>query len=284
MAKTQTQSTVPSAVVEEAAKALSPNRQSLKEALEAKQRAMALVGKAQKVFDAANAALEEALAEAGKHVSVDEDAVASRLAALKGEAPAKTPKDIRESRHARILANEEANAASLTAQAAQRELEDCQGNVARSEKICASRATSIISEITTAVIAAWDNVNLEREKLRTILKVFVATNVVLETLKPEQRSQIFQAPVRLQDCLSGTIWTGSIFRKRPARRFSTIMRIQTLDPQLQKPARTGRRSHQQYSPIQPQSRRRFRALSSFLADKIAHRASGRASSPGLEAK
>lgn len=192
MAKTQTQSPAPSAAAEDAAKTLSPARQSLKDTLEAKQRAIALAGKAEKVYDAARAAAEEALGEAGKYVGVDEDAVKERLAFLKGESGAKSQEEIREARRARIVANEEANAAKLVLQAAQRELEEARGNVDRAQLIANSHATRILSEITTTVIAAWDNVNLEREKLRTVLKTFVMSNVALETLKPEQRSQIFE--------------------------------------------------------------------------------------------
>ena len=176
------------------APALSPARTQLKEALEAKKRAVALVDKADAVVDAANVAVEQARAEAVRHHEAAEDVVKSRLAVLKGE-PGKSPDEIREARRAHLLAKEELTASDETLRAAQRELEDSRGNVARSEKVCASHATAAISESASDVISLWDKVNTERERLRVILKCLIMAEGALDTLPQQQQAEILQAAV-----------------------------------------------------------------------------------------
>ena len=172
-----------------------PARQLLKEALEGKQRAIALEDKAQKVVQAASAAVEQARAEASSFAEVDEDAIKSRLAALKGEQGVKSPEQIREARRKRLLAQEELQGAEEVLQAAERELGEARGNVARAQKMCASHATSVLSELATDAIAAWQKLNEEREALRTILSALVMAEVPLEILSPQQRSSIMQGAV-----------------------------------------------------------------------------------------
>lgn len=196
MPRNQT-TTAPSAAVEdireEAAKDLTPARKALQEALEAKQRAIVLAEKAEKVFAAANSALQQALGEASKYKELDAQDLTARLDALKGDPDAKKRQEtIREARRARIVANEEVTSANLTLQAAQRELQESQENIVRAGKVCASHATGVLSEITTAVIAMWDHANREREVLRVILDSLVMVKLRLETLSPQKRADLFQ--------------------------------------------------------------------------------------------
>jgi hypothetical protein len=182
-ANTETQPTAPT---------LSPAREMLKKSLEAETRAISLAAKAQQVLTAAAAEFEQALVNAGKYTNVDEDALASRLAALKGEKVAKTPDEIRAARHQRIAANEEAHACNLVLQAAQREHEQADDDFSRAEKVCASHCTNILGECATNVIAKWDAINAERETLKTTLSALILANINLDVLPQEQRLNILK--------------------------------------------------------------------------------------------
>jgi hypothetical protein len=177
-----------------AAPALSPARARLKEGLEAQQRARAIVDKAAKVVDAAHAAVERAREDAVKHDEMGADSVKERLALLKGE-PAKSQDEIREARRNRLIAKEELTASDETLRAAQSELEEYRGNVLRGQKICNSHVTSVISESVTDVIAEWDKVNAERERLRAILDSLVVTRAPLDLLKPDQQHRVLHDAV-----------------------------------------------------------------------------------------
>jgi hypothetical protein len=177
------------------APALSPARLQLQQILEAQQRAGVLVDKAQKVVEAASAAVEEARKESAKHDEIATDAVASRLAILKGEQPAKSPEQLREANRNRIIAKEELLTGDLTLQAAQKELAESHDNVARTAKMAASHATSVLGECVTDTIALWDSVNQERERLRVILDSLVMARVALDMLKPEQQQLIIKSAV-----------------------------------------------------------------------------------------
>jgi hypothetical protein len=175
--------------------AFSPARLQLQQTLEAQQRAIGLVDKAQKVVDAAGAAVEQARAESVKHDELAADSVKERLALLKGDAGAKTPDQLREARRMRLLAKEELTASDETLQVARQELEEARGNVLRSEKACNSHATAVIGECVTTVIAELDRVNQERERLRVILDSLVVTRAPLDLLKPEQQANVIHAAV-----------------------------------------------------------------------------------------
>jgi hypothetical protein len=171
---------------------LSPARQSLAGALEAKKRAISLVEKAQQVVEAAAAAVEKAREEASKYAEVDGDAVKARLAALKGDPDAKSPEEIRAARTARLVAQEELESANQTLTVAKQELTEAQGEVKRSEMVAASYAVSALSEVASDAIAAWNRINVEREVLRMLLRALVMEpNVSLDILKPEQRERLF---------------------------------------------------------------------------------------------
>lgn len=184
---------------------LSPARQLLKDVIEAQQRALSLVDKAQKVFNAAAAALEKARAEVDKYEELEGDAVKARLATLKGEPGAKSEEQIRASRRDRLIAKEELLSAELTLQAAQQELTEAHGNFTRGEKVRASHSTSLISEQATEVIALWEQVNEEREKLKTLLSALVMVTVPLQTLSPQKRSDLFQ-----QACMAAGLPFGDV--------------------------------------------------------------------------
>jgi hypothetical protein len=175
--------------------ALSPARQMLKQALEAQQRATALADKAQKVVEAAATALELARSESAKRDEANEDVIKSRLAELKGERPAKSAEEIRAAQRDRNIAKEELMTSDLTLQAAQRELEEARGNIARGHKVCNSHAISVIRESVNDVIAEWDKVNAERERLMVILDSLVVTRAPLGLLKPEQQHQVLHDAV-----------------------------------------------------------------------------------------
>jgi hypothetical protein len=149
---------------------LSLARQSLRLSLEAKERARVLAKEAEDVVQAATAAVDEARAEAAKFADLDSEVVKSRLAFLKREPGVKSQEEIRASLNARIIANEELKAAEETLQVAQSELADANGNIARSEKVCASHAISVLSEVASIVSAKLTTVNVERERLRMILQ------------------------------------------------------------------------------------------------------------------
>jgi chromosome segregation ATPase len=174
---------------------LSPARQSLKEGLEAQQRARAIVDKAAKVVDAAHAAVERAREDAVKHDEMGADSVKERLALLKGE-PAKSQDEIREARRNRLIAKEELTASDETLRAAQSELEEYRGNVLRGQKTCNSHVTSVISECVTDTIAEFDKVSQELQRLRVILNSLIMTpGVALDMYKPEQQHQIIRDAV-----------------------------------------------------------------------------------------
>jgi hypothetical protein len=156
---------------------LSPARKLLQEVLEAQGRAKALADKAAEVVDAANAALGEARAEVAKYNEANEDVVLSKLAALKGDPSAKSPEQLREARRSRHIAKEEVLEADQVLHAAQQELEEAQGNIARGHKVSASHATAVLSESASDVILAWDQVNQERERLRVILSALIMAPV-----------------------------------------------------------------------------------------------------------
>ena len=191
------------------APALSPARVLLQQAIEAQGRAKVLEDKAQKVVEAASAALEEARAEAVKYDEAHEDLVQSRLAELKGESPAKSAQEIRESRRARLIAKEELQASDEVLSVAKQELEQAEGNIARTAKVAASHATACLGEAATSVIEQWNTVNQERERLRVILDSLVVARVALDThhviqgtsqiipstLKAEQQHQVLHDAV-----------------------------------------------------------------------------------------
>jgi hypothetical protein len=181
-AKTQT-STAP---------VLSPARLQLQQILEAQQRAGVLVDKAQKVVEAASAAVDKAWEDSAKYEKQAEDAVASRLAILKGE-PGKSAAQLREASRNRLLAKEELMAADETLRAAERELQESHDNVARAQKACNSHATAVISECATDVIAEWDRLSLERERLRTILRAFILVDGHLDALPAQQQASILES-------------------------------------------------------------------------------------------
>jgi hypothetical protein len=185
--KTQTQTTT--------APVLSPARKQLQEVLGAQGRARALADKAAKVVQDAALAVEQARSESVQHDEIAEDAVKSRLAILKGERPAKSPEEIRAAQRNRLIAKEELLASDLTLQAAQQELQEAHDNIARTAKVAASHATSVLGECVTDTIALWDSVNQERERLRVILDSLVMARVALDVLKPEQQHQIIQNAV-----------------------------------------------------------------------------------------
>jgi hypothetical protein len=168
---------------------LSPARQSLRETLDAQQRARAIVGKAQQVVDAATAALEHARAEAAKYDEAHEDVVRSRLAALKGER-AKSPDEIREHRRARLISQEDVKESEQVLEVAKKELAEAQGNVARSERVTSSATTSVLSESVTAVISDWEKISAERERVRVILNSLILANVHLDALPAAQQANI----------------------------------------------------------------------------------------------
>jgi chromosome segregation ATPase len=173
---------------------LSTGRRSLKEVIEAQQRAKVLADGAQAVVDAANAALAEARDEAAKYDEAQEDVVRARLAALKGQ-PAKSPDEIREHRRARLVAHEEVTACEQVLAAAKQEMEEFRGNVARSAKVCASHCTSVLSEAATDAIALWDKINEQHQALRTILRAFVLAEIHLDALPAQQQVNIIQDAV-----------------------------------------------------------------------------------------
>lgn len=171
-------------------------REMLKQTLEAQERARVIEENAAAVAQAAMVAVEQARTDASRFADLDEDAVKSRLAVLKGEAGAKTPEEIRELQRQRVIANEELRAAEATLQVAQRELDDRRGNVERNRKLAASHATSILSECATDVIAAWERANEERERLRLVLQgLMPVIGVPLEIMPAEQQANIIRDSV-----------------------------------------------------------------------------------------
>jgi hypothetical protein len=174
---------------------LSPARQMLRDTLEAQRRARVLADKAQLVVDAANAAVERATEDSAKHEQMGTDAIRERLALLKGDLSAKTPEEIREAQRGRLLAKEELQAADQTLQAAKQEMEEFHGNVTRAERVANSHATAVISECVTDVIAEWEKVNAERERLRVILISLIVANVHLDALPRAQQTNIISSAV-----------------------------------------------------------------------------------------
>ncbi len=176
--------------------AISLARQALKEALEARQRARVIEEQAGKIVEAARAAVELARGEASNFEGLDEDAVKARMAALKGEPGAKSMEEIRAARRNRAIAQEELDAAEQTLQAAQCELDGACGNVARAQKMAASHATSVLSELATDAIATWERANEERERLRTILLgLMPVIGAPLDMLPESQRSNLIRDSV-----------------------------------------------------------------------------------------
>ena len=170
-------------------KELSRARISLSETLAAQKRAKAIVDNAQRVVDAASAALEHARAELARFDESHEDVVKSRLAALKGER-AKTPDEIREARRARLLAQEEVLEGELVLAAAKAELAEARGYIAASEKTTASAVTSVIGESVTDIVAQWDRINGERERVRTVLQALILAAVPLDTMSANDQNRI----------------------------------------------------------------------------------------------
>jgi chromosome segregation ATPase len=168
---------------------LSQARASLKQTLDAQQRAKAIADQAQQVVDAAAAALENAREEAARFDAEDADSVKNRLAALKGQ-PAKSQEQIREHLRARILAKEEVAVSSETLTAARLELAEAADNVARVQKVSASAVTSVLSESVTDVIAKWEKVNAERERLRTVLRALILAEIALDTMPAQQQANV----------------------------------------------------------------------------------------------
>ena len=177
-----------------AAPVLSPARQMLAEVIAAQGRARAIADKASKVVEAAAAAVEQARAEAANADEAHEDSVKLRLDALKGNPAAKNPEQIREARRARLLAKEELTAADETLKAAQQELQDAHGNIARSEKVAASHCVAVISEATTDAIAAWQK-DQRGARLRAILGSLIMAHIDLNTVPKEQQLQIIRSMV-----------------------------------------------------------------------------------------
>ncbi len=171
---------------------LSLARQSLEQALEAHARARRIEEQAMVVMQAATAAIEQARAEVADFADLDEDLARSRLAALKGDPNAKKPDEIREARRKRLIAREELEAAEQTLQAAQAELGQAHENTEHARKVCASNATSVISESASVLIQDWHRVNLERENLRMTLRSLVVAGVPLDYYRGSERSRIIQ--------------------------------------------------------------------------------------------
>lgn len=174
---------------------LSPARQMLKQSLEALQRSLDVERKAGEVVEAASAEVERARAEVSSFAELEEDIVKSRLAALKGQEGTKSPEQIREDRRKRMIAREELHAADETLQVARRELEESRGNVARCQKLCASHATSVISERLRGVVELLAKVSLERERLRTILKAMILPQGEMGLLLEDQRMRVVRETV-----------------------------------------------------------------------------------------
>jgi hypothetical protein len=174
---------------------LSPARVQLQQALEAQQRARALADTAEAVVAAASTAVEKARAESVKHDEIGADAIQARLDLLKGK-PGKSQDEIREARRNQMIAKEELLASDETLRAARRELEEAHGFIASSQGVCNSHVTSVLGEAVTDVIAEWDKVNQERERLRVILNSLIMTpGVALDMYKPDQSHQIIRDAV-----------------------------------------------------------------------------------------
>jgi hypothetical protein len=172
---------------------LSAGRQMLKGALEAQGRARALADKAAKVVQYATLAVEQARSEAAKRDEVAEDAVKSRLAILKGERPAKSAEEIRAAQRDRIIAKEELLTSDLTLQAAQQELEEAHGNIARGHRVSATHVIAVLSESAADVVALWGAASLELERLRVLLRAFILVDGHLDAMPLQQQANLIQS-------------------------------------------------------------------------------------------
>jgi hypothetical protein len=150
------------------AKRLSPERQALREKLDAVPAAREAVTHAHAVADAAAKALDEARHNLAQFSSIDQEIPQQRLEVLKGGDPRRL-EELKEMQRRRILAREELAGSESTQALAASELVNAQDKLKAAETECAAAAVSVMSEHVAAVIAELRDIDQRRERLRMTL-------------------------------------------------------------------------------------------------------------------
>lgn len=172
---------------------LSPARQSLKEAIESLHRVEVLEMKAADVERAAEDAVQKAHADVAQFNGVDQDLVACRVAALKGETPAKSLEEVKDAQRRQGLAKEELHIATQAHQVAQESLRALRESVQRERREIESRNVGVLSERASEVVAALEKANEEVDRLRALLRgVMPAYGLPLEIMQAQQRENVIR--------------------------------------------------------------------------------------------